>query len=206
MGQKETGQKIGVFGGTFNPIHNAHLRIAEAAREQFGLTEVLFLPSGVSYMKDAREIAGRKDRLRMTQLAVEGHASFSVSALEVEKEGPSYTFETLKDLQEQYPDSRLYFIIGADQLFGIEHWRNPAGIFARAALLVADRGGYARDQMEAKAEELRERFKAEIHAYHLEPSALSSTEIRRRIRSGETTEGMIPPAVAAYIREKDLYR
>ena len=197
--------KLGFFGGTFNPIHKAHLRIAQEAQERFGLDRILLVPSGYSWMKDPKEIASREDRLRMAELAAEECEGFTVSTIETDQEGPTYSYETLQKLKEQYPEDDIYFIIGADQLFILEQWKNPEEIFRLATILVADRGGFDEREMECKAAELAERYGADIRIYHMKSSELSSTELRRKIRDGEEISEYVPEKVAGYIREKGLY-
>ncbi|MBR3104487.1 MAG: nicotinate-nucleotide adenylyltransferase [Lachnospiraceae bacterium] len=198
--------KIGFFGGTFNPIHNAHLRIAQEAKDRFGLDRILLVPSGYSWMKDPKEIASREDRLRMAELAAEECEGFEVSTIETNQEGPTYSYETLQKLKALYPEDEICFIIGADQLMILEQWKKPEEIFRLATILVADRGGFDRQEMEEKAAELTERYGAKIRIYHMEASELSSTELRRRIRDGEDISGCVPEKVAEYVEKKELYR
>ena len=141
-------KRTGIMGGTFNPIHMGHLIIAEKAREQFNLDEVLFLPSGVPYMKDCREVLPGKIRMEMTALAIQGNPFFAVSAMEVEREGRTYTYETLEKLREQNPDTEYYFILGADSLWKIETWRKPERIFAACHILAAVRDDKSSEDME----------------------------------------------------------
>ena len=113
-------RKTGIMGGTFNPIHIGHLLLAENAKDTFGLNEILFIPSGLSYMKKGMEIADKKMRLEMTRLAIADNPSFSLSSIEVEREGNSYTCETLEVLHKAKPQTEFYFIVGADSLFAME--------------------------------------------------------------------------------------
>ncbi len=198
--------KIGFFGGTFNPIHNAHLRIAQEAKDRFGLDRILLVPSGYPWMKDPKEIASREDRLRMAELAAEECEGFEVSTIETNQEGPTYSYETLQKLKALYPEDEICFIIGADQLMILEQWKKPEEIFRLATILVADRGGFDRQEMEEKAAELTERYGAKIRIYHMEASELSSTDLRRRIRDGEDISGCVPEKVAEYVEKKELYR
>ena len=198
--------KIGFFGGTFNPIHNAHLRIAQEAKDRFGLDRILLVPSGYSWMKDPKEIASREDRLRMAELAAEECEGFEVSTIETDQEGPTYSYETLQKLKALYPEDEICFIIGADQLMILEQWKKPEEIFRLATILVADRGGFDQQEMEEKAAELTERYGAKIRIYHMEASELSSTDLRRRIRDGEDISGCVPEKVAEYIEKKGLYQ
>ena len=132
-------KKIGIMGGTFNPIHMGHLIIAEKAREQSGLDKVLFMPSGIPYMKDSRQVLPGKVRAQMTELAIRSNPFFDISTMEVEREGRTYTYETLETLRAQNPDTKYYFILGADSLWKIEEWRYPERIFAACHILAAVR-------------------------------------------------------------------
>ncbi|MDE7222205.1 MAG: nicotinate-nicotinamide nucleotide adenylyltransferase, partial [Acetatifactor sp.] len=122
-------RKIGVMGGTFNPIHTGHLLLAQWAMEEAGLDGIIFMPTGHSYMKAADDVLAGPERLALTRLAISGQERFLCSELEVSKEGNTYTYETLESLQSIYPQARLYFIVGADCLFSIENCYHPEKIF-----------------------------------------------------------------------------
>ena len=123
--------KIGILGGTFNPIHNGHLLLAEQARCFYGLDQVLFIPSGCSYMKRQEEILPGEIRFQMVQLAIADNPYFCASDMEIVREGNSYTCETITRLHAQYPEDELYYIVGADTLFQMEFWKNPEQIFTQ---------------------------------------------------------------------------
>ena len=125
-------KKTGILGGTFNPIHMAHLIIAEIALEEAELDEILFIPSGCSYLKDAADILPAKERIHMTGLAIEDNPKFALSTIETDREGNSYTCDTLLELRERYPDQENYLIVGADNLFTMEEWKDPEVIFQNA--------------------------------------------------------------------------
>ena len=131
--------KIGILGGTFNPIHNGHLLLAEQARCFYGLDQVLFIPSGCSYMKRQEEILPGEIRFQMVQLAIADNPYFCVSDMEIVREGNSYTCETITRLHAQYPEDELYYIVGADTLFQMEFWKNPEQIFTQC--ICADAAG-----------------------------------------------------------------
>lgn len=133
-------KKMGIMGGTFNPIHTGHLLLAQWAMEEAGLDGVLFMPTGNSYMKDKGEMLSGPERLVMTQLAIRDRECFYCSDLEVKRGGNTYTYETLESLQFLYPQAKLYFIVGADCLFSIENWYCPEKIFRCCTLLAASRG------------------------------------------------------------------
>ena len=150
-------KKVGILGGTFNPVHMAHLIIAEIAREEAGLDDILFIPSGCSYLKDASDILPAKDRIHMTGLAIEDNSHFALSTIEIDRGGNSYTCDTLLELKHRYPDQEYYLIVGADNLFTMEEWKDPEVIFGNAKILAAVRGSKKRADMEEKIAELKEK-------------------------------------------------
>ena len=152
--------KIGIIGGTFDPIHNGHIYIAKEALKLFSLGKVIFIPTGNSYMKTG--VSSAKDRYEMVRLAVKDIPSFEISDLEVFRGGNTYTCETIEELKKMYPDDKLYFIIGTDTLFMIEKWRNFEYIFENVTLLVADRESDADVSQKEKAKELEKKYKAKI--------------------------------------------
>ncbi len=129
-------QHIGILGGTFNPIHLGHLIIAEQAYSQFDLDKVLVMPSGISYFKDGQGVLPAKVRLEMTECAVKDNDHLEVSDVEVRRPGNTYTSDTLIELHKEYSDARLYFIIGADTLYDLDSWHEPATIFSNCVILV----------------------------------------------------------------------
>lgn len=198
-------KKIGILGGTFNPIHNGHLLLAETARCFCRLDEVLLLPSGCSYMKDQNEILPGAVRLEMARLAALENPYFKVSAIEVEREGNSYTCETLQQLQRLNPDSALYYIVGADTLFHMEKWKNPEEIFRAAVILAAVRDGRQDAELEGKIQYLTERYRADIRllpSLHIE---ISSTDIRRRCQNQQSIRYLVPEPVRAFLEQNAYY-
>lgn len=199
-------KKIGILGGTFNPIHNGHLLLAETARQAYGLDKVLFIPSGCSYMKDPREILNGRIRLKMAELAVADNPCFEVSSIEVDREGNSYTCDTLRLLKEQNPDTVLYHIVGADTLLFMENWKDPEKIFSSCITLAAVRDGWEDEELTAKIVYLCEKYHTEIHllpSLHLE---ISSTNIRQRCARGESVRYLVPEALRAFLEENGYYR
>ena len=119
----ESVKKVGIMGGTFDPIHNGHLVIAQAALDTMNLDEVLFIPSGTPYLKDLTTVLSKKERVSMTGLAIEDNPGFALSTIEIDREGNSYSYETLEELKKQNPDVEYYFILGADSLLYLEKWK-----------------------------------------------------------------------------------
>ena len=146
------GKKIGIMGGTFDPIHIGHLKLAQYAQNQIGLDKILFMPSGNSYMK--RNVSDTQKRVKMVTLAIQDYPSFELSLIEVEKSGNTYTCETLETLTKMNPDSHYYFIMGADSLFQIEKWRHPERIFELATLVCAVRDDYNFDAIKERTDKL----------------------------------------------------
>lgn len=199
-------KKVGILGGTFNPIHIGHLILADSARETFDLDEILFMPSGVPYMKDQNTVLAVSERVAMTSLAIEENHCFALSTIEADKADNSYTYETLQELHRRHPQVQYYFIIGADSLFHIETWRQPEEIFQLCTIIAAVREGFDREDCKQKAEELMERYHAEIRLLPSRMIDISSTDIRERIDSGKSVRYMLPDKVIEYIRKKNLYQ
>ncbi|MDE6601882.1 MAG: nicotinate-nucleotide adenylyltransferase [Lachnospiraceae bacterium] len=223
-------RRIGIMGGTFNPIHNGHLAIAEKAREQFGLERVLFMPSGVPYMKNQRQVLPVQVRCEMTALAIKGVPGFELSEVEASDAAQgknTYTCDTLQKLKIADPDAAYYFILGADSLYAMEDWKKPELIFRNCTVLAAVRteepssdpqmtstrvdggdvetGGKRQDRLRGQAQYLREKYSASIEILAFAGMDVSSTQIRERVREGASLQGFVPEAVEAYIRENRLY-
>ena len=199
-------KKTGIMGGTFNPIHIGHLLLAENAKETFGLDEILFIPSGFSYMKSEMEVAPKNMRLEMTRLAIADNPSFLLSPIEVEREGNSYTCDTLVLLRREEPAADFYFIAGADSLFAMENWKQPEKIFHHCTVLASVREGSSNSELMDKISYLEDKFHADIRFIDMKEIAVSSTDIRDRIRMGKSIRYMVPDKVIAYIEEHHLYQ
>lgn len=194
----------GVLGSAFNPPHLGHLALAQEALTQLGLGEVVLVPTGQPPHKRIAEDPGRDCRMEMTRLAAADDDRFSVSRLEVDREGPSYTYETLQLLAEQRPDSDLVFVMGADAAIGLESWRRPELVVELARLAVAQRPGIAA----ADVAEVIRNLGAEGRATMLEMPqfGVSSSAVRQRAHEGKPLRYLVPRSVAAYIEGKGLYR
>lgn len=196
-------RRIGIMGGTFDPIHNGHILIAEYAYSQFALDRVLFIPTGVPPHK-ADLITSGKDRLNMVKLAVEGMPWAEASDQEVNREGITYTVDTMHALHEQWPDAEFYFVIGEDTLPLIMQWRNAPEVAKLTKFLAVERGGVTLD-MRRIQEQAQETIGAEIYFMHGEGPDISSSDIRERIQAKEDVSELIPEKVYRYIAEHRLY-
>lgn len=197
--------KIGILGGTFNPIHIGHLLLAEQARETYELDQVLVMPSGQSYMKSEDIIISKEHRINMVKLAIENHPYFSLSTIETDREGNTYTYETLLELKKQMPEADFYFILGADNLFTIEKWREVTTIFQNCILIAAVRDDKNFEMISQKATLLSECYGAEIRLLPERIFDVSSTEIRNKIAKGKSVKYMLPEPVIDYIKKHKLY-
>lgn len=198
--------KTGIMGGTFNPIHNGHLALAQQALEQFALEEVLFIPCGVPYMKADQKVEDGQIRLEMTALAIKDHPQFILSDMEVMQKGNTYTYQTLERLRTKNPDHSYYFIVGADSLFHITKWAHPEKIFEYCTILAAVRDDKTVDDMEAQIRLLKRQYRADIHLLQIACMDISSSEIRRKIAAGESVAEELPESVRTYIGQNGLYR
>ncbi len=203
-GQELTG-KIAVYGGTFNPFHMGHLLTAQTAADQFGLQKVILMPSGNSYMKDQAEILDAQTRIRLIELSIENNPLLMVSAMETERPGRTYTYETMLRLREKHPQVSWSFLMGADSLMAMERWRNPEKILENCRILVASRGEWQESVLLAKADELRRRYGGEIELMPERRIDISSSEIRERIRAHRSVRYMLAEKAYEYLTSHHLY-
>lgn len=198
------GATIGVLGSAFNPPHLGHLALAQEALWQLGLDEVVLVPTGQAPHKRIADDPGREVRMQMTRLAAADDSRFSVSALEVEREGPSYTYETLEALAEERGETELVFVMGADAAVGLESWRNPERVVELASLAVARRAGVS----DADVAEAMRSLGCEGRATMLEMPqfGVSSSAVRERAKQGRPLRYLVPDTVAGLIEERGIYR
>ena len=199
-------KKIGIMGGTFNPIHIGHLILGQTALEQFQLDKVLFMPTKNPPHKRYDNIVDDAIRAEMVLIAIKDNPYFELSTFEMDREGITYTADTLTQLTKQNPDEEYYFIVGADSLFYIDRWKDPATIFKLSRLLAAVRGQASNKDMLQKIEELNETFHASVELLNSPNIDISSSEIRERIQNGMDIQYYVMPDVARYIQSNDLYR
>jgi len=196
------GRRVGVMGGTFDPIHYGHLVTAEEAVVQFGLDEVVFVPTGQPWMKADRDVTSSEDRYLMTVVATASNPRFSVSRIEIDREGPTYAVDTLRELADEHPDAELYFITGADAILQIFEWKDPEDALSLAHFIAATRPGYDLARFEAAAPTHNPR----VTTMDIPALAISSSEIRSRVREGRAIRYLLPEGVKSYIEKQALYR
>ncbi len=195
----------GIMGGTFDPIHNGHLMMAEAAMNQLALDEVLFIPDGDPPHKT--ELATADDRLKMVELAVAGRKGFRVLDMEVRRAGQTYTVDTLERLRTDHPSDHFFFIVGADTLLVLESWRNfPRVASLLAGIACAPRSVVSRESVELKREHLNERYNLDVTLLNMAAVDVSSTEVRRLVARGLPIGRLVLPGVSEYIRNHGLYQ
>ena len=200
-------KKIGIMGGTFDPVHIAHLILAENAYRAFALDSVMMLPSGVpAYKKSGgRVITPAEHRIAMLEAACRDIPYFFISDMEIKREGNTYSSDTLAILREENPDTDYSFILGGDSLLSIDSWHDPAYVLANCSIIAAARDGVPMEIYEEKAKELEERFGARISFMDIPRLDLSSTEIRSRVSSGLSVKYLVPGGTEEYIKEHRLY-
>ncbi|MBR5773944.1 MAG: nicotinate (nicotinamide) nucleotide adenylyltransferase [Clostridia bacterium] len=196
--------RLGIFGGTFNPIHSGHIELVKHFAEVAELDKVLLIPTKIPPHKLSPDLLSGEVRLEMCSLAVEGESKIEVSDLELRREGHSYTIDTLKALQEIYEGAQLYLIMGADMLLCLDSWRDYKGIIERCVICAAERNSSTVGQLRAKAREL-EIPENRVIISDGDIMTVSSTQIRDRLRLGESIEGLVPERVRKYIIENGLY-
>jgi len=188
--------RIGILGGTFNPIHKAHVRLAELAKEKFKLDKVIFMPTYFPPHKKEPDTASPQLRYEMVQLAIDGKSGFEVSDIEIKKRGTSYSVDTLKVLKKKFgPDTDLFFITGSDSLGELSTWKDIDEIFKLSRFIIANRPGFPLKNVPVEAEILK-----------ISDMDISSSDIRKKIKEGEGISDIVPERVVSYIRGKRLYK
>jgi len=190
--------RIGIYGGTFDPIHNRHVAIARAARAHAHLDQVLFVVSAIPPHKQGDVHASAEDRYACVAAALEDEDGLAPSRIEIDRAGPSYTADTLAALQDANPDANLVLILGADAVLDLPKWRNPEAILARAQLLAVPRPGWDATKTQG--------IPVDFDLLPIGEDPMSSTEVRARVRRGEPLDDFVPPGAARIIKERGLYR
>ncbi len=195
-----TPRRVGVMGGTFDPIHHGHLVAASEVQAWFDLDEVLFVPTGDPWQKSHRVVSPAEHRYLMTVIATAANPRFSVSRVDIDRQGPTYTIDTLRDLRAQLPDDELYFITGVDALAEIFTWRAAEELFELAKFVGCTRPGYTMDEAALATIPADRVTIVEIPAL-----AISSSDCRKRKQRGEPVWYLVPDGVVQYIAKYDLY-
>ena len=195
--------RLGIFGGTFNPPHLGHLICAQEAYVQLRLDHVTLMPARIPPHKPVDDEPGPEHRLELCRLAVAGDPRFAVSDLEMTREGPSYTVDTLKELHTQHPDTELFLIVGGDVAAGLPHWHEPERVLSLATLAIARRRGTPRALIDEALRGLRGGERASF--FRMPRVGFSSTMVRERVRNGQPIRYIVPDGVAEYIHEHTLY-
>ncbi len=199
-------KRTGILGGTFDPIHIGHLILAEQAREEYSLDNVILIPSCISYLKADSEVLPAFHRLNMTKLAAENNPFFTVSDIEIRRGGNSYTWETITELAESMPDTDLYYITGADTLFCMDKWVMPEKIFSACHILVSIRDGATEPEILKRAEEYSAKYTSDISLLKTTDIDISSHMIRSLAHEGKSVRYYVTDKVNNYIMENNLYK
>ena len=198
-------KKLGILGGSFNPIHKGHIELGLASYKEFNLDKVLFIPSGISYFKRDIYMPSGEVRLSMIDIAIKEYDFFESSDMEIKRPGDTHTVDTLHELKNIFPDYELYFIGGADTLYSIEKWVEVEEIFKLTNLIISVRNGIKIDDLSVKAKEYKERYSANILFLESENFEISSTEIRSNISNYDYLTKFIPKGVCDYIYANKIY-
>ncbi|MFC1999015.1 nicotinate-nucleotide adenylyltransferase [Chloroflexota bacterium] len=197
--------KIGIMGGTFDPVHIGHLIVAEEARYQLGLDKVVFLPAGRPWFKSDRIVTEGKVRLEMIKSAIKDNRLFEVSDLELEREGPTYSIDSISELREQFGGAELYFLIGLDALAEIHRWKHPDELIGMCQVIGLTRPGYT----DFDWSNIKKRIAGasqKIKIIQVSQIGVSSGDIRMMVQNGISVRYLVPDAVVRYIEEKGLYK
>jgi nicotinate-nucleotide adenylyltransferase len=195
--------RVGIFGGAFNPPHIGHLVCAQEALLQLELDQVLFVPTGRAPHREIEDDPGGEARLEMCEAAIDGDERFAISRIELDREGPSYTVETLRALREQSPGDELFLILGGDQAAALEHWHEPEALLELANLAVVERVGYTRNAIGIQLSRLR--GSERVRYLDMPLMQVSSTSVRRRVAEGKPIRYLVPDRVVEYIEQHGLY-
>jgi nicotinate-nucleotide adenylyltransferase len=192
------GQRIGVMGGTFDPIHHGHLVAASEVADFFSLDEVVFVPTGQPWQKDDRKVSPAEDRYLMTVIATASNPRFSVSRVDIDRPGETYTIDTLRDLRAERPDAEFFFITGADALARMISWRDADELFTMAHFVGCTRPGHRLTMSDLPSDQ--------VSLLEIPALAISSTVCRERVRGGHPIWYLVPDGVVQYISKRELYR
>lgn len=195
---------IGVFGGSFNPVHNGHIKLAESAMKILCLSKVIWVPAGCPPHKNTN-VEPASDRLEMLRIALEDKENMEISDIETKRSGKSYTVDTLREIAAKYPDGRLFLLCGADMFLTLQDWYDSGSIFSLCSVVCMAREKGQKEKLLSHGKILKARYGADVFILDELPLFLSSTNIRKLIKQGKSTKGLIPDKVREYIDERKLY-
>lgn len=196
--------RLGLLGGTFNPIHYGHIFISEYIRDIYNLDKIIFIPSGIPPHKKSN-ISSSTHRMNMVKLAIQSNKNFEVSSIEVDRMGKSYTVDTLKMIKESYPDDEIYFIIGGDTVFELTTWKDFNTVAKLTRFILCGRPGYNEDAILNKIDYLKDTFGFTIEYINVPLIEISSTVIRKNIKDKKSIKYMVTEKVEQYIYDNNLY-
>lgn len=199
-------RKIGILGGTFDPIHNAHLLLGESAREQFGLDRIIFIPNNLAHLKNRKEVTSGDIRYQMVKMAIADNPYFTCSRIEIDKPAGTYTYNTIQDLKLMYPGDELFLIVGGDSIIGMDTWYKADELLQSCTILTAVREDDDLPALDKKRRELSSRFGADIRLIAFNRVDISSTEIRTRVKTGRSVRYLMPNECIEFMCIKGLYR
>lgn len=199
-------RKIGILGGTFDPIHNAHLLLGESAREQFGLDRVIFIPNNLAHLPNRTEVASGENRYQMVKMAIKDNPYFTCSRIEIDKDGGTYTYNTIQELKLMYPGDELFLILGGDSVIGIDNWYMAKELLQSCTILAAVREDDDLAALDKKRKELGDQFGADIRLLKFNRIDISATEVRNKVRTGRSIRYMVPDEVIEFLCIKGLYK
>lgn len=200
-------KKIGIFGGTFDPVHLGHINLALDAKLQAGLDKVIFIPAKLQPFKLDKRVTDGKDRLAMLREAVSDISGLEVSSYELDAEGISYTYLTMRAMKKAFgDDAKLYFIMGTDSFLKLEKWKNSRELLETCSYIIGTRPGYKHEEVELCIERICRDYNTEVRNIDNVQLDISSTEIRRRIDKGISCGDLIPDKVERYIKDNGLYK
>lgn len=199
-------EKIGVLGGTFDPIHFGHLIIAEEIKDRYNLDKIIFIPCGMPSHKDTSKVSDTFHRMNMVQIAIDTNIHFEVSDIEIRRKGYTYTIDTVLQLKHMYPKSDIFHIIGADIVSDLSSWKKCDELFANCEFIVTIRNGFTENRLKDQIKVLENLYNAKINLANVRLIDISSTEIRKNVKSNMSIKYLLPEAVEKYIFVNNLYR
>lgn len=199
-------KKIGIMGGSFNPIHIGHLHLAESARVEFGLDQVIFVPTGDNPFKTANDEVDRRQRYKMVEMAISSNPNFFALPIEIDRYGKSYTIDTIQEIQKKFPESALYFITGADIMFEVTRWKQAELLLKNVVFITAFRPGCPKKKFKNRVRYLKKAYHARILKLVSTEMDIASTDIRKRIKTNKSIKYLLPESVEEYIKTQHLYQ